>query len=152
VARLDALVAALEAYREDGPDDSTLDALLEGARTGFGAALDDDLNVSEGLAALFELVRELNRRIEARGLSTADAARALDGLRDIDRVLGVLPDSGDALPADLQALVDARIAARAARDWAESDRLRDALLEHGIAVEDTRDGQRWRRLVEAGHG
>ncbi len=152
VARLDALVAALEAYREDGPDDSTLGALLDGARTAFGAALDDDLNISEGLAALFELVRELNRRIEARTLSTADAARALDAMRDIDRVLGVLPDSDDALPADLQALVDARVAARAARDWAESDRLRDALLEHGIAVEDTRDGQRWRRLVEAGHG
>ncbi len=152
VARLDALVAALEAYREDAPDDGTLDALLEGARTAFGAALDDDLNVSEGLAALFELVRELNRRIEARVLSTADAARALDALRDVDRVLGVLPDRGDALPADLQALVDARVAARAARDWAESDRLRDVLLEHGIAVEDTRDGQRWRRLVEAGHG
>ena len=71
VARLDAAVAALEAYREDRPDDPELPAILDDARSSFGAALDDDLNVSAGLAAVFDLVRELNRRIEA--------AIALDG-------------------------------------------------------------------------
>ncbi len=68
---------------------------------------------------------------------------------DLDQVLGVLPDADDALPADVRALLEARAAARAARDWAASDRLRDELAERGIAVEDTRDGQRWRRLTEA---
>ena len=104
------------------------------------------------LAALFELVRDVNRRIEARSLSTADATQALAALRDLDRVLGVLADAADDLPTDLQRRPDERVAARAARDWAASDRLRDTLAERGIAVEDTRDGQRWRRLVEAGHG
>ena len=61
--------------------------------TAFGAALDDDLNMSEALAALFDCVRDLNRRIEARSLSTADAERALALLRDLDGVLGVLPDA-----------------------------------------------------------
>ena len=51
---------------------------------------------------------------------------------------------------ELARLLDERIAARAARDWAASDRLRDELAARGISVEDTRDGQRWRRLVEAG--
>ena len=150
VARLDSLVAALETYREDGPDDGGLPDSIATARTGFGDAMDDDLNVSEALAALFEFVRDLNRRIESRSLSTADASRALDALRDLDRVLGVLPDAAEDLPEDLQRLLDERVAARAARDWAASDRLRDTLAEHGISVEDTRDGQRWRRLVEAG--
>ena len=50
----------------------------------------------------------------------------------------------------LAAMLDARVAARAARQWAESDRLRDALAARGIAVEDTRDGQRWRHLVGSG--
>ena len=68
--RLDALHAALGAYREDGPDDATLGALLDEIRRGFEAGLDDDLNVSEALGALFEGVRELNRRIDARSLST----------------------------------------------------------------------------------
>ena len=152
LSRLDALVAALSAYQEDRPDDATLADALAAGRTAFGDALDDDLNISEALAALFDLVRELNRRIEARSMSTGDAGRALEVLRDLDRVLGVLPDAGEDLAPELRAMLDERSAARAARDWAASDRLRDALLAEGIAVEDTRDGQRWRRLMEVGRG
>jgi cysteinyl-tRNA synthetase len=150
--RLDALVAALANYGVARDDDPTLPSLLADARAAFGAALDDDLNISEALAAVFDLVRDLNRRIEARSISSDDAAGALALMRDLDRVLGVLPEAGDDLAPELQAMLDERAAARAARDWASSDRLRDALLERGIAVEDTRDGQRWRRLVEAGGG
>jgi len=150
--RLDTLVAALEAYREDGPGDAGLPDLLATARASFGAALDDDLNVSAGLAAVFDLVRELNRRIEGRSLSSADAQRALATLRDVDAVLGVLPDGATELDAEVEGLLEARQAARSARDFAASDRLRDELAGHGITVEDTRDGQRWRRTVEAGRG
>ena len=147
VERLDALVAALAAYQSDAGDDAMLGALLGGAREAFVAAMDDDLNISPALAAVFDLVRELNRRIAARSMSTADAGTALQALRDLDEVLGLLPPADDALTPELQALLDARAAARAAKQWAESDRLRDALAERGIAVEDTRDGQRWRRQV-----
>ena len=132
-------------YAESRPDDATLPAALDAAREAFGAALDDDLNVSAALAAVFDLVRDLNRRVERRSLSTADAARALDALRDLDRVLGILPDAGDELESTVAALLDERAAARDARDFAASDRLRDELAAHGVTVEDTRDGQRWRR-------
>ncbi|MEX1168677.1 MAG: cysteine--tRNA ligase [Chloroflexota bacterium] len=152
VERLDAAVAALEAYREDRPDDPDVPAALEEARAAFGAALDDDLNVSAGLGAVFDLVRELNRRIERRSLSTADAGRALATLRDVDQVLAVLPDEAVELEPEVAAILQAREAARAARDWAASDRLRDELAVHGVAVEDTRDGQRWRRIGETVRG
>ena len=153
LTRLDTLVLALEQYREDGDGDPQLDDALAAARDAFGAALDDDLNASAALAAVFDLVRDLNRRIEARSMSTADAARALDTLRDLDRVLGVLSEPvGESLDPELQALLDARAASRATRDWAESDRLRDVLAERGVAVEDTRDGQRWRRIAEPSRG
>jgi cysteinyl-tRNA synthetase len=152
IDRLDALVAALAAYREDRPDDPELPAVLDEARAAFEAALDDDLNISAALGALFDLVRDLNRRIDARSISTADAGLATEWLRRVDTVLGILPDENEDLEADLQRLLDERIAARAAKDWAASDRLRDELAGRGIAVEDTRDGQRWRRLVEAGRG
>ncbi len=145
IDRLDALFAALATYRCDGPDDATLPDLLDGARAAFEAALDADLNISPALAALFDLVRELNRRIDARVLSTADASRATAFIRDLDRVLGIAPALDESLDLELQKLVDDRAAARAARDWAASDRLRTVLAERGILVEDTRDGQRWRR-------
>jgi cysteinyl-tRNA synthetase len=145
VERLDALFAALAAYRNECPDDATLPELLDGTKAAFEAALDDDLNISPALAALFDLVRELNRRIDGRVLSTADAARAVALVRDLDRVLGIAPAAETALEPELQKLVDERAAARTARDWAASDRLRDALAERGVLIEDTRDGQRWRR-------
>ena len=145
VDRLEALLAALAAYRADCPDDATLPALFDGTRTAFEDALDDDLNISPALAAVFDLVRELNRRIDSRALSTVDATRAVAFIRDLDRVLGITPPAEVELAPDLQRLLDDRSAARTARDWTASDRLRVALAERGIMVEDTRDGQRWRR-------
>jgi cysteinyl-tRNA synthetase len=152
IDRLDALVAALAAYHEERPDDADLPAVLDAARSTFDAALDDDLNISAALGALFDLVREVNRRLDARTLSTADAATVTSWLRRLDDVLAILPDEEDELDDELRQLLDERLAARARKDWAASDRLRDELMTRGIAVEDTRDGQRWRRLVEAGRG
>jgi cysteinyl-tRNA synthetase len=150
IERIDALLAALASYREDREDDPSLPSVLERMRERFEAGLDDDLNVSEALAGLFDGIRELNRRIDARSLSTADAARAVEAVRALDAVLGIAgPADADLDPA-LQALLDARALARAGRDWAASDRLRDELLEKGVAVEDTRDGQRWRLVVTSG--
>ena len=146
IERLDTLESTLDAYAEDRPDAPDLDEVLSAARARFEAALDDDLNVSAALAAVFDLVRELNRRIAERSLSTADAARALATLRDLDRVLAILPDEVADLPAGAADLLAQREAARAGKDWAASDRLRDELAALGVAVEDTRDGQRWKRL------
>ena len=152
VERLDALVAALTAYREDRGDDPALTSVLADAERAFDEALDDDLNVSAALAVVFDLVRDLNRRIDARTLSSADAVTALEQLRALDEVLGVLPDPAEELDDATRRLLDERATARANRDWAASDRLRDELAERGIAVEDTRDGQRWRRQLEAARG
>jgi cysteinyl-tRNA synthetase len=84
-------------------------------------------------------------------MSTADARRGAEALRDFDRVLGLI-DVPDALPDGAQALLDERAAARAARDFAASDRLRDELATLGVVVEDTRDGQRWRVMPPAHDG
>jgi len=151
--RLSRSLAALDAYRSDSADDPSLPDLLAGARARFSAALDDDLNVSAALGAIFELVRGLNRRVDDRALSTPDAALAAAFLRDLDTVLAVMEDDReDGLSGDEEALMEQRSAARAGRDWAASDRLRDELAGRGILVEDTRDGQRWRRGSEEAHG
>jgi cysteinyl-tRNA synthetase len=149
VERLSTLLAALDAYREERTADPTLPDALTEARTAFIRAMDDDLNTPEALAALFELVRDLNRRLDARTLSSADAERAAVLVRDLDRVLAVAEEDSPTLSSDLEALLEARAAARAARDWAASDRLREELAQQGVAVEDTRDGQRWRPIGQA---
>jgi cysteinyl-tRNA synthetase len=150
VERIDALLTALDAYREQRADDPGLSAALDAIRAGFEAGLDDDLNISAALASVFDGVRDLNRRLDARTLSTADAGRAITLIRELDAVLGIAAPAAAELAPELEALLDERVAARAARDWAASDRLRDQLLGRGIAVEDTRDGQRWRHVATNG--
>jgi cysteinyl-tRNA synthetase len=143
VGRLSTAVTSLESYEEARDDDATLDEALDTARVRFRDAMDDDLNVSGALGAVFELVRDLNSRVAERSLSTSDAQRAAAAIRDFDRVLAVLPEAQE-LPEGAQSLIDQRAEARASRDFAASDRLRDELAAMGVTVEDTRDGQRWR--------
>jgi cysteinyl-tRNA synthetase len=110
----------------------------------FLASINDDLNMPGALAAVHELISEANRR--------GEQAAALPTLFDWDRVLGLrLEETArqrleETLPADLQALFDARQEARTAKDWARSDSLRAQLREAGIEVEDTAQGMRWKRL------
>jgi cysteinyl-tRNA synthetase len=152
VDRLSTAVAALDAYQgAESADDATLAGVLDDARAAFVAAMDDDLNVAAALGAVFELVRDLNRRLDARTLSSADARRGAAMLRDLDRVLAVIDDQGQ-LPRGAAELLEQRQAARSARDWATSDRLRDELAALDVTVEDTRDGQRWRRRSEVADG
>jgi cysteinyl-tRNA synthetase len=146
VERLDTAVAALDSYEQERHDDESLPGLLERSRASFAAALEDDLNISGALGATFRLVRELNSRMADRSLSSTDARRAAEAMRELDSVLGVLGREEDhELDAETAAMLEARVEARAARDWARSDELRDALAAVGIVVEDTPDGQRWRR-------
>jgi len=152
VERLANALAALDGYRSNGPSDPELPSVLEGTRERFTAALDDDLNVSPALAAVFDLVRDLNRRLDAGSLSSEDATTAAAFLRDLDRVLGVMEEDAEQLEPELAAMLDERVAARARRDWATSDHLRDTLAERGIMIEDTKMGQRWRRTAEARRG
>ncbi len=113
----------------------------------FTTALDADLNISEGLAAVFDLIRSGNALLD-RGLGADGAGVLHRTLTGFDSVLAVL-DGGAGENADLSAeilaMIEAREEARATRDWSEADRLRDALLEAGIVVEDTPDGPRWKR-------
>ena len=65
-------------------------------------------------------------------------------------MLGIAAPADATLDPELATMLEARVAARAGKNWAESDRLRDELLVRGVAVEDTRDGQRWRLVVGSG--
>jgi cysteinyl-tRNA synthetase len=132
---------------DDAADQSV--GIAERAIEQFDAALDDDLNLPEGMGVFFTAVREANRLLDAGSVSESGRARLLALVEHVDDVLGVLPlvdrERESQLAPEEQALLDARTAARAARDWSQSDALRDQLAARGIAVEDTAQGQRWRR-------
>ena len=107
----------------------------------FGEALDDDLNISAALAALFETVRATNRKMDEGALSAPQAAGLLAELSKIQTVLAFGPD-GASVPSAVNALLERRAAARAAKDWNLSDVLRDEILAAGWTVKDTKDGQK----------
>ncbi len=108
---------------------------------GFGEALDDDLNISAALAAVFETVRETNRLMNEGSLSAGAARALLDWLRGVNSVLALEPEE-EKIPAGVGELVERRANARAAKDWKLSDTLRDEILAMGWMVKDTRDGQK----------
>ncbi|OWP51310.1 cysteine--tRNA ligase [Pseudomonas nitroreducens] len=117
----------------------------------FGAAMDDDFGTPEAVAVLFEMVREVNRLRES---DPAAAAALAARVRELGALLGVLQlDADEFLQAgaagkvdaeQVEALIQARLDARAAKNWAESDRIRDELTALGVVLEDGKGGTTWR--------
>ena len=116
----------------------------EKAEEKFAAAMDDDLNTADALAALFELVRGVHK-LPQSGVSKAAVEMGQNKMNAICGVLGLLMKQGDAVPADVQALVDERAQARKNKDWKRSDELRDAIHAMGFILEDTKAGQKVRK-------
>jgi cysteinyl-tRNA synthetase len=110
------------------------------ARQAFDDAMNQDLNVPEALAAVFALVHAGNKALDRGESGFGQDVLAL--VADMDLVLGVLAKPAAEVPAEAQALVDQRAAARAGKDWKASDRLRDALAAMGWIVRDTPEGQK----------
>jgi len=140
--RLDNFVHHELADRPEGPSDPAIAAAVEQARAGFRTALEDDLNTSGALAAVFDLVAAVNRLEPSR--ADAEAVRAFM-TDDVDAVLGVLGPPPADLDAEVEAKIAERKAARAARDYARADAIRDELLARGIELLDTPQGVRWRK-------
>jgi cysteinyl-tRNA synthetase len=133
---------------------SRLHDIAARALDAFEAALDDDLNTPNALAVLFNFVRESNAEIDRdTPVSRAAADAALAAVARMDEVLGILEiaraersNIGAELAAWVEGIIAQRQDARARRDFAASDRLRDQLAERGIVVEDTAQGQRWKKV------
>lgn len=150
LARLDQFAADLHAVTSgtDAPMKAVHD-LEEAAlrmQDEFFSAINDDLNISRALGAIFSLVRQINPVISEGRLPPEDAARILDTLREADRVLACIhiPAAGAELSLELQELIRDREEARKSGDWDRADRIRRKLLESGVEVMDTPSGARWR--------
>ena len=139
------------------PDAADLQGLAERWRQSFTVALDEDLNVSEALGATFTMVREANLALDAARSFPATGIEALQGaLTDFDSVFGVLglrerEETANSPELDewIEERIAARAAARAVRDFARADAIRDELLERGVALEDDPSGTRWKLVSKA---
>jgi cysteinyl-tRNA synthetase len=111
----------------------------------FNEGMDDDLNVSRSLAALADLVREMNIRLDESRISGGEAVYLIDFFREMDEVLGVFRFQREILPEEIEQLIQERVEARKRRDFARADQIRDQLAEQGVMLEDTKEGTRWVR-------
>src|SRR3989442_11142688 len=116
----------------------------------FEAALDDDLNTSGALAAIFVLISDANIALEEGRLGEENRAEIPDWFKAIDARLGIVPAMEPPVLSDkeveeIEAMVQRRNEARRTRDFALSDQIRRQLLDRGVVIEDTREGTRWHR-------
>ena len=115
-------------------------------RTGYREALDDDLNLPQGIGLVFELVREANAALDAERVGERGRQALLQLIDDVDAHLDVVRADEPGLAEEVERLIADREAARKARDFGSADRIREELRQRGIALEDSKDGVRWRRV------
>ena len=129
-----------EAASTDEANLAALAALVEK----YDAAMDDDLNTADAIAAIFEIVKLANTTVKEG--SKAYAEKLLSTIEELCEVLGIITEKEEEiLDADIEALIEERQAARKAKNFARADEIRDLLLEKGIVLKDTREGVKWSR-------
>ena len=128
----------------DTDDDAELIKLLNSRREQFITAMDDDLNTADGVAAVFDLVNDINTKILDRSVSKNVGEIADKGFNELCGVLGILYNrKSNDLDAEIEELIAQRQEARANKDWATADKIRDDLKARGIILKDTPQGVTW---------
>ncbi|HWH72461.1 MAG TPA: cysteine--tRNA ligase [Candidatus Sulfotelmatobacter sp.] len=112
----------------------------------FAETLENDFNISGAWGVVFEWIRDTNRRLAEHSIDAVGAAAALAAWERVDSVLGVGAPAEVAVPAEITALVEARQAARKAKDFKRADAIRDELKAKGWVIEDTPKGARAKKL------
>ena len=140
------LLDFMDNLRSANGSGAEVEALLRQAQEGFEQSLDNDLNISGALGAIFQMVRDVNRLIADGRLSCADAAATRDLMHRFDGVLGVLDPEERKGDTEVEGLLAQRQEAREKCDFARADALRDTIRERGYVIEDTPNGPRLKRM------
>lgn len=145
--RLQDFIQRLQEITTPSQTHGLAEPILEKTYNAFAQALADDLNISSALAALFEMVREINALCDSSRLSPQEAEKTLGLLKRFDTVLGVLSfkKAVEDIPKDLEEALQKRIEARKQKNWALADQLRDLIASRGYVIEDTPAGARLKK-------
>ncbi len=146
INRVESFYNAVNQTANRGKHSPELSGLIQKYRAQFSGAMDDDLNISGGLAALFEFIREVNVNYPDSQVPQENKSEILDFLEELNTVIACFGFRKELADEEILKLIDERNRARKERDFARADRIRDQLKEKGIILEDTRDGSRFKRL------
>lgn len=131
---------------EDGEATEELLTGFDKRRNQFIEAMSDDLNTADAIAALFELVRDINTNVISANANKGSVEAAIKIFDELADVLGLVYNlKEENLDDEIEALIEKRTQARKDRNWAEADRIRDELKARGIVLEDTAQGVKWHR-------
>lgn len=117
------------------------------ARNEFEKAMDDDVEISRALGAIFDFISDINRDLKDKHINYRQAEKILLFLRKIDSVLAILEIEEETLSSEVEQLIAERNQAREKRDFKRADEIRQLLKDKGIELEDTKDGTQWKRLL-----
>lgn len=128
----------------DIPDDEEIIKLIDSRKEQFITVMDDDLNTADGIAAIFDLVSDINTKIINKDVSKNVCTAAADMFDELTGVLGLVYNrKSNSLDEEIEKLIEERQQARANKDWATADRIRDELKAQGITLKDTPQGVIW---------
>ena len=140
----DSLDFAIKNADKDIKDDEEIMKLINSRKEQFIKALDDDLNTADGIAAIFDLVSDINTRIINKQVSLNVCKAAASMFDELCGVLGIVYNrKSNDIDDEIQSLIDKRQQARANKDWATADAIRDELKAKGIILKDTPQGVTW---------
>ena len=130
--------------KTDIADDEEILALIDNRKEQFINSMDDDLNTADGIAAVFDLVSDINTKIINKDVSKNVCQKAADMFDELTGVLGLVYNrKSNDINDDIEKLIEERQQARANKDWATADRIRDELKAQGITLKDTPQGVTW---------
>ena len=130
--------------KTDIADDEEILALIDSRKEQFINSMDDDLNTADGIAAVFDLVSDINTKIINKDVSKNVCQKAADMFDELTGVLGLVYNrKSNDINEDIEKLIEERQQARANKDWATADRIRDELKAQGITLKDTPQGVTW---------
>ena len=146
--RIDNLLLRLKDIKKEEESFPELDGIINAFFDEFTETVDDDLNIAGGLGVFFDFLHKINSLIGEDKLTITDAQKVMAALERIDSVFGFIffaeEGAGDIDAAEIESLIEERLAAKKEKNFARADEIRDILTEKGILLEDTKDGTRWK--------